>query len=489
MAMFLVPSANEENAGTYAGWIAASFMIGRSLTAYAWGICSDRYGRVRTLQLSLGLSGLATLLFGLSSNFVVALVWRFCLGLSNGLISTAKVVVSELADGDTDRECQTMNLVMSMWGGAFLIAPAMSGALAEPLKQYRAAWLQNTPILSNLLKRWPFLLPNLLGSIICVVGLICVHLFIMETLPKQKLRPIRSLVGDIWNAVWAWVPTNNDQESSALLPTKDSPSLYGGNNVLQDDDCSCEPDLSTSHGLTQRIEQDVQDAIRSSQLMSNNLNSALTTRRARQSIVTDIERRCQCAAGGRTGNICCKGMIGAEAFKRIRRASMRQTLPPATMSSLWANTRTRELMLVHWLGSFLMVALDEAFPLFCISIHAGGLGLLENSIAHVLSASGILFLVVQLVFYAPLIEKLGLFGSMSLATAIMPVLTVTLSVAGWLNQTASASSGQLSWTAFIFLTIDMAVARAADSTFFTGISKCHAQYAVRSIWDCMAASC
>ena len=37
MAMDLIEGANEENAGSYAGFIAASFMAGRALTAYAWG--------------------------------------------------------------------------------------------------------------------------------------------------------------------------------------------------------------------------------------------------------------------------------------------------------------------------------------------------------------------------------------------------------------------------------------------------------------------
>jgi MFS family permease len=90
MAIDLIPSANEENAGSYAGLIASAFMIGRAITSYGWGKAADIYGRTTVLYASLGFSCLFSLLFGLAPTFGQALFWRFMLGVGNGMMGTAK---------------------------------------------------------------------------------------------------------------------------------------------------------------------------------------------------------------------------------------------------------------------------------------------------------------------------------------------------------------------------------------------------------------
>jgi MFS family permease len=110
MAIELVPSANEENAGSYAGLIASAFMIGRAITSYSWGKAADVYGRITVLCASLVLSFFFSVMFGLAGNFTSVLIWRFLLGLGNGIMGTAKTAVSELAGpkkevSDSDESC------------------------------------------------------------------------------------------------------------------------------------------------------------------------------------------------------------------------------------------------------------------------------------------------------------------------------------------------------------------------------------------------
>jgi MFS family permease len=102
MAIELIPSANEENAGSYAGLIASTFMIGRAITSLSWGKTADVYGRITVLYASLILSFVFSIMFGLAGNFTSALIWRFLLGLSNGLMGTAKTAVSELAGSNKE---------------------------------------------------------------------------------------------------------------------------------------------------------------------------------------------------------------------------------------------------------------------------------------------------------------------------------------------------------------------------------------------------
>ena len=75
----LLRTINEENVGSYAGLLTAVFMLGRAVTAYAWGKTSDSYGRTTALYASLASSVVFSLLFGLSTSFGLALLWRFLL--------------------------------------------------------------------------------------------------------------------------------------------------------------------------------------------------------------------------------------------------------------------------------------------------------------------------------------------------------------------------------------------------------------------------
>ncbi len=66
---------------TWAGALMSGYFVGYTLGQIPWGIISDRYGSRRAMTLSvLGIS-LSTLLFGYSSNIVMAIVFRFLSGL------------------------------------------------------------------------------------------------------------------------------------------------------------------------------------------------------------------------------------------------------------------------------------------------------------------------------------------------------------------------------------------------------------------------
>jgi len=100
LAMHLIPDLDEETAGSYAGFIAASFMAGRTFSSFEWGKAADRYGRVFVIKVSLLLCAALSILFGLAPTYLMALVFRFLLGLCNGIIGPIKTLVSEYAKGD-----------------------------------------------------------------------------------------------------------------------------------------------------------------------------------------------------------------------------------------------------------------------------------------------------------------------------------------------------------------------------------------------------
>jgi hypothetical protein len=136
---------------------------------------------------------------------------------------------------------------------------------------------------------------------------------------------------------------------------------------------------------------------------------------------------------------------------------------PATISSLWADKTTREHLILFWVFSFLMVAVDESFPLFCIS-KSGGLGLSENSIGTSLSASGLIYATVQYVVYSHLIQWVGMYGSMRIGALLGSPIVALVPISLYLNR--GQPDDDLTWSAFGFLSTLMAVYRIFGLAFF-----------------------
>jgi len=189
LAMHLL-DLDETSASKYAGFLASSFMAGRAVTSLAWGRAADRYGRTTVLYTSLLLQCLFSLAFGLvRRSFAAALVVRFLLGCSNGIMGTIKTIVSEIST--KEEEARTMTFVIGMWGWGFLASPAVAGALAEPIRQYpNVEWIQQ----QDVLRLYPFLLPNLLGAALCMIAFVLIKLFVHETLPVHDRR---SFIADV----------------------------------------------------------------------------------------------------------------------------------------------------------------------------------------------------------------------------------------------------------------------------------------------------
>lgn len=80
MVMHLVPGVTQDNVGTYAGFLASSFMVGRALSSYPWGKLADIYGRKFVLVASLSVSAIMSIVFGCSTSLAMAMTSRFFMG-------------------------------------------------------------------------------------------------------------------------------------------------------------------------------------------------------------------------------------------------------------------------------------------------------------------------------------------------------------------------------------------------------------------------
>lgn len=269
---------------------------------------------------------------------------------------------------DEKLEARGTGLVIGMRSYGFLLSPAIGGVLADPLKQYPnySAVQSFKPLLAE----FPFLLPNLVGALLCMMAMVCVVLFVDETLPEGKRRDDKLVFVDIWSCISQKVfhqCTKNQDETQYLLSQSE--------------------------------------------------------------------------------------------------ASPEDT--PVSMSSIWKRSHTRKHLLAYWMFSFVVTCVDETFPLFSISKY-GGLALSEASIGKILSTSGFLFVLGQYVAFSTLITKLGLYPSLTIGTIFGVPIVIFIPLSVLLND--KAADGKLTWAAFIFLSILMAVSKIFSCLFFAGIT-------------------
>jgi len=217
------------------------------------------------------------------------------------------------------------------------------------------------------------------------------------------------------------------------------------------------------------ITNDADDAVWEAELFSDELSGAmLNTDRARRSLVREcVVKRASCTASAASSEEKRAEEEGREYRVSVTSMGTAASLPPATISSLWSQRNVRLHMMVYWFASFIMVEVDEAFPLFCMSV-ASGLGIKENAIGKIMSFSGLVFFIVQLGFYAPLIARTGLYGSILFGAVAMAPLAALIPFSVMMNR--NADPGEVTWAAFGFLTVLMAFSRVFGLTFFSGIT-------------------
>ncbi|KAL2518080.1 Protein ZINC INDUCED FACILITATOR-LIKE 1 [Abeliophyllum distichum] len=176
----------EEDIGYYAGYIGSSYMLGRALTSVVWGAIADRFGRKPVIIIGSATVVVFNTLFGLSTNFWMAISMRFLLGSLNGLLGPIKAYASEVVR----EEYQSVGLsaVSTAWGTGLIIGPALGGFLAQPAEKYPAIFASD-----SIFGRFPYFLPCLIISLFALLVTIACF-WIPETLHTHNSEKISSQI-------------------------------------------------------------------------------------------------------------------------------------------------------------------------------------------------------------------------------------------------------------------------------------------------------
>ncbi|AED91936.1 zinc induced facilitator-like 1 [Arabidopsis thaliana] len=155
-------------------------MLGRAFTSVAWGLVADRYGRKPVILIGTASVVVFNTLFGLSLNFWMAIITRFCLGSFNGLLGPIKAYAMEIFRDEY--QGLALSAVSTAWGIGLIIGPAIGGFLAQPAKQYPSLFSQD-----SIFGKFPFFLPCLAISVFAFLVTI-VSSRIPETLHNHKFN-------------------------------------------------------------------------------------------------------------------------------------------------------------------------------------------------------------------------------------------------------------------------------------------------------------
>ncbi|RZC79145.1 hypothetical protein C5167_003382 [Papaver somniferum] len=130
---FLVRDFNiakkEEDIGYYAGCVGSAYMFGRALTSLLWGALADRYGRKPVILACCTTVIICNTLFGLCTNFWIAVAMRFLLGCFSGIFGPVQAYATEVCR----KEYQALGLsfISTAWAIGLIVGPAIGGFLAQ----------------------------------------------------------------------------------------------------------------------------------------------------------------------------------------------------------------------------------------------------------------------------------------------------------------------------------------------------------------------
>jgi MFS family permease len=192
---FMIESFNitkdDRKIAIYAGMVTSSFAFAEFSTGVVWGRLSDRIGRKPVLIMGLAGTGLSMILFGFASSLPVALLARAMGGLLNGNVGVLQTTVAEMITVK-EHQPRAYSIMPFVWCLGSIVGPALGGALARPCEAYPWIFSKNT-----VFERYPFLLPNLVCTVIVLFGVLNGILFLEEThAEKKSRRDVGREVGD-----------------------------------------------------------------------------------------------------------------------------------------------------------------------------------------------------------------------------------------------------------------------------------------------------
>ncbi|CDR38798.1 CYFA0S02e05908g1_1 [Cyberlindnera fabianii] len=163
----------------YAGFLASSFALCQVITAALWGKFADKFGRKPALVLGLLGSITATLLFGFSETYFMALMSRSLMGTLNGNVAVVRTVIGEVAK-EKRHQGLAFSVIPLIWNLGCVIGPLIGG--------YLSGKSTSIGFMKSFVERFPYARPNILIAGLLFLSLCVAVLFLEDTHWQYKTR-------------------------------------------------------------------------------------------------------------------------------------------------------------------------------------------------------------------------------------------------------------------------------------------------------------
>jgi MFS transporter, DHA1 family, tetracycline resistance protein len=110
------------------GWLSTGYSLMQFVFAPVWGRLSDRIGRRPVLLLSIAMTAVAFLLYGVAASFALLLVSRLFAGAATANIAIAQAYVADVTP--PEGRARGMGMIGAAFGLGFVFGPAVGALLA-----------------------------------------------------------------------------------------------------------------------------------------------------------------------------------------------------------------------------------------------------------------------------------------------------------------------------------------------------------------------
>ncbi|TGO21533.1 hypothetical protein BPAE_0214g00040 [Botrytis paeoniae] len=183
---------NDAQIFMYCGMVTSAFAFAEFSSGVAWGRLSDKIGRKPVLLTGLAGTALSMLIFGFSPNLPTALLARALGGLLNGNIGVLQTTVAEMVTVK-EHQPRAYTIMPFVWCLGSILGPSLGGALARPVVNWPGTFQQG-----SIWEKFPYLLPNLVCTVVVTCGVIVGILFLEETHSEKKYRRDPGLEAGKW---------------------------------------------------------------------------------------------------------------------------------------------------------------------------------------------------------------------------------------------------------------------------------------------------
>ena len=375
-----------------------------------WGAVADTHGR--KFVLIAGCAGMMvfSLAFGLARTFEGAVLCRFAMGFFNGVVGTGKTVMSELVPADRkDLQALAMSTLMGAVSFGGIIGPAVGGWLSDPCGDSRQSTGSGgsdddggggsgAGFCTPALRRFPFLLPNVLNATVALAACMLVVFFVPETrgAAAGSSKPTAITTSSSTNPTTSH--TSDTTATSIAIPA--SAANYGKLAIDGDD--------NSTGGIGRS------DGTGSSTAFIEYNGSSIINGGEEAEAEAEVEAEAEAegqqhlpAAGLLTWCGSARGVVGRMA------AVMRNG------EALWA-------IGLYSMHSFAATMASESFPLWCLASPPAGLELKVGTIGTLLAGGATMLLFFQATTYHRLAKRTTIVGLFALFCFLSGPVLVSL---------------------------------------------------------------